>query len=226
MGPQGGAARGTWFVSARTEKTAFYAVGRGTGGFRDWLTLLHPPYTLWHLSYVAIGAALVPHPVLWRLGATMLAFFLAVGVGAHALDELNGRPLATGISSLVLAITAGVSIVIAIVMGLIDGGLRLLPFVILGAILVCGYNLELFGGMLHSDFWFGAAWGAFPVLVGAYAQHWTLRRRIASVSVRVTWRDGSEQELDRADLLAPLERALRYFTWATGTLAVALVVAR
>ena len=254
MGPQGGAARGTWFVSARTEKTAFYAVGRGTGGFRDWLTLLHPPYTLWHLSYVAIGAALVPHAVLWRLGATMLAFFLAVGVGAHALDELNGRPLATGISSLVLAITAGVSIAIAVAMGLIDGGLRLLPFVIVGAILVCGYNLELFGGLLHSDFWFGAAWGAFPVLVGAYAQHWTLppavlvaavaaffmsmgqralstparalRRRIASVSVRVTWRDGSQQELGRADLLAPLERALRYFTWATGTLAVALVVAR
>ena len=254
MGPQGGAARGTWFVSARTEKTAFYAVGRGTGGFRDWITLLHPPYTLWHLSYVAIGAALVPHPVLWRLAATMLAFFLAVGVGAHALDELNGRPLGTGISSPVLAITAGASIAIAVAMGLIDGGVRLLPFVIVGAILVCGYNLELFGGLLHSDFWFGAAWGAFPVLVGAYAQHWTLppavlvaavaafflsmgqrslstparalRRRIASVSVRVTWRDGTQQELDRADLLAPLERALRYFTWATGTLAVALVVAR
>ena len=105
-------------MSARTEKTAFYAMGRGTGGFRDWLTLLHPPYTLWHLSYVAIGAALVPHPVLWRLGATMLAFFLAVGVGAHALDELNGLPLGTGISSPVLAITAGVSIAIAVVMGL------------------------------------------------------------------------------------------------------------
>jgi len=151
---------------AGTEKTAFYALGRGTGGFRDWLTLLHPPYTLWHLSYVAIGAALVPHPVLWRLGATLLAFFLAVGVGAHALDELNGRPLSTGISSVVLVITAAVSIAIAVVMGLIDGGLRLLPFVITGAILVCGYNLELAGGLLHSDFWFGAAWGAFPVLVG------------------------------------------------------------
>jgi len=254
VGPQGRAARGTWFVSARTEKTAFYAVGRGTGGFRDWLTLLHPPYTLWHLSYVAIGAALVPHPVLWRLGATMLAFFLAVGIGAHALDELNGRPLSTGITSVVLAITAAVSIAAAVVMGLIDGGLRLLPFVIVGAILVCGYNLELAGGLLHSDFWFGAAWGAFPVLVGAYAQHWTLppaalvaavaafflslgqrslstparalRRRIASISVHVTWRDGSQQELGRAELLAPLERGLRYFTWATGTLAVALVIAR
>jgi hypothetical protein len=53
-----------------------------------------------------------------------------------------------------------------------------------------------------------------------------LRRRIAAVSVLVTWRDGSQQELGRADLLAPLERGLRYFTWATGTLAVALVLAR
>jgi hypothetical protein len=241
-------------VSARTEKTAFYALGRGTGGFRDWVTLLHPPYTLWHLSYVAIGAALVPDPVLWRLAGTLLAFFLAVGIGAHALDELNGRPLRTGIRSSVLAITAGVSIAAAMAMGLVAGGLRLLPFVVVGAILVCGYNLELLGGVLHSDVWFGIAWGAFPVLVGAYAQHWTLpppvlvaalfafflsmgqrslstparalRRRIAAVSVHITWHDGSEQELGRADLLAPLERALRYFTWATGTLAVALVLAR
>jgi hypothetical protein len=254
VGPQGGAARRIWFVSARTEKTAFYALGRGTGGFRDWLTLLHPPYTLWHLSYVAIGAALVPHPVLWRLAGTLVAFFLAVGIGAHALDELNGRPLATGISGVVLAITAAISIAAAMAMGLVVGGLRLLPFVIAGGVLVSGYNLELFGGLLHSDFWFGLAWGAFPVLVGAYAQHWTLtlavliaaaaafflsmgqrslstparalRRRIAAVSVLVTWRDGSQQELGRADLLAPLERGLRYFTWATGTLAVALVLAR
>jgi hypothetical protein len=241
-------------VSARTEKTAFYALGRGTGGFRDWLTLLHPPYTLWHLSYVAIGAALVPHTVLWRLGGTLLAFFLAVGIGAHALDELNGRPLATGIGSVVLGITAAISIAAAMAMGLVVGGLRLLPFVIAGGVLVSAYNLELFGGVLHSDFWFGVAWGAFPVLVGAYAQHWTLtlaaviaaaaafflsmgqrslstparalRRRIAAVSVNITWRDGSQQELGRADLLAPLERGLRYFTWATGTLAVALVLAR
>lgn len=235
-------------------KTAFYAVGRGTGGFRDWLTLLHPPYTLWHLSYVAIGAALEPDPVLWRLGGTLLAFFLAVGIGAHALDELNGRPLGTGIHSAALGAAATASVAAAMVLGLLAGGLRLLPFVVAGAILVFGYNLELLGGMLHSDVWFGLAWGAFPVLVGAYAQHWSvspaaligavaafflsmgqralstpargLRRRAEAVSVRITWRDGTEQDLGRTDLLAPLERALRYFTWATGTLAVALVVAR
>jgi hypothetical protein len=244
-------------VSARTDKatkTAFYDLGRGTGGFRDWLTLLHPPYTLWHLSYVAIGAALVPHPVLWRLGGTLLAFFLAVGIGAHAFDELNGRPLGTGINGKLLAGVAVASVVAAMVLGLVYGGWRMVPFVLVGAVLVIGYNLELLGGLMHSDVWFGLAWGSFPLIVGAYAQHWTLpmavligaafafflsmgqralstparalRRRIAAVTVHVTWRDGREQDLGKADLLAPLERALRYFTWATGTLAVAVVVAR
>jgi hypothetical protein len=241
-------------MSTSTDRPAFYAVGRGTGGVGDWITLLHPPYTLWHLSYVVIGAAIMPHLVLWRLGGTVLAFFLAVGVGAHALDELNGRPLGTGIGSGVLAVAAAVTIGAAMAMGLVDGGLRLLPFVVVGAVLVCGYNLELFGGLLHSDLWFAAAWGAFPVLVGAYAQHWslslaavaaavaafflslgqralstparTLRRRATGVSARVTFSDGTERDLGRADLLAPIERALRYFVCGTSAVALALVLAR
>jgi hypothetical protein len=242
-------------VSAQPRRAAaFYDVGRGTGGLRDWLTLLHPPYTLWHLSYVVIGAAVVPHLVLWRLGGTLLAFLLAVGVGAHALDELHGRPLGTGIPSGLLAAAAAVSIGAAMAIGLAYGGLRLLPFVIAGGVFVFGYNLELFGGVLHNDVGFAATWGAFPALVGAYAQHWTLppaalvaagaafamslgqrflstpartlRRRVRLASVRITWRDGSQRELGRAELLAPLEAALRAFAWAVSALAVALVLAR
>lgn len=233
---------------------AFYDAGSGTGGIGDWLTLLHPPYTIWHLSYVAIGAAVVPHPVLWRLGGTLAAFFLAVGVGAHALDELHGRPLNTGISSRNLIAAAVVSIGAAIVAGLAYGGLRMVPFIVAGSLFVLGYNLELFGGILHNDFGFAFTWGSFPVLTGAYAQHWTLppaafvaaaaalllslgqrslstaartlRRKTARVSVMITWRDGSERVLGRGDLLAPLERALRSFAWAIGALAVALVLAR
>ena len=49
-----------------------------------------------------------------------------------------------------------------------------MPFIIVGCLLVFSYNLELFGGIMHSDIWFGLAWGSFPALVGAYAQHWTL----------------------------------------------------
>lgn len=234
--------------------TAFYDAGSGTGGLRDWVTLLHPPYTVWHLSYVVIGAAVVPHPVLWKLGGTVLAFFLAVGIGAHALDELHGRPLRTGIRSRWLITAAVLSVGAAMAAGLAYGGLRLLPFVLLGGLFVAGYNLEIFGGVLHNDFGFAFTWGAFPVLVGAYTQHWTLpaaawvaaaaaflmslaqrslstaartlRRKVARVSVTITWREGGQQELGRGDLLAPLERALRAFAWAIGAIAVALVLAR
>ena len=240
-------------MTASGERSAFYAVGRGTGGLGDWVTLLHPPYTLWHLSYVAIGAAVMPDLVLWRLAGTLLAFFLAVGIGAHALDELHGRPLGTGISGGLLTAAAVVSITAAMVLGLVYGGWKLLPFVIVGGVLVYAYNLELFGGVLHSDVWFAVAWGAFPALVGAYAQHFTLslaagvaavaafflslgqralstparmlRRRVSEVAVQLSFTDGSEAELGRAELLAPIERALRYFVCATSAVAVAMVLA-
>jgi len=240
-------------MTASGERSAFYSVGRGTGGLGDWVTLLHPPYTLWHLSYVAIGAAVMPDLVLWRLAGTLLAFFLAVGIGAHALDELHGRPLGTGISSGWLTTAAVVSITAAMVLGLVYGGWKLLPFVIVGGVLVYAYNLELFGGVLHSDVWFAVAWGAFPALVGAYAQHFTLslaagvaavaafflslgqralstparmlRRRVSEVAVQLSFTDGSEAELGRAELLAPIERALRYFVCATSAVAVAMVLA-
>jgi len=241
-------------MTASGERSAFYAVGRGTGGLGDWMTLLHPPYTLWHLSYVAIGAAVMPPLVLWRLVGTLVAFFLAVGIGAHALDELHGRPLGTGINTTLLIATAVVAITAAMVLGLVYGGWKLLPFVIAGGVLVYGYNLEVFGGALHSDIWFGVAWGAFPVLVGAYAQHFTLsiaagvaavaafflsmgqralstparmlRRRVSGVAVRLTFNDGTTAELGRADLLAPIERALRYFVYATSAVALAMVLVR
>src|SRR5579884_3943747 len=64
---------------------AYYA---RRGRLADWWTLLHPPYTAWHLAFVVIGASLAPRPSVSTLVGTLLAFFLAVGVAAHALDEL------------------------------------------------------------------------------------------------------------------------------------------
>jgi hypothetical protein len=146
-------------------RPAFYALA--PGGWRDYVTLLHPPYTLWHLSYVAIGVALAPHLEVERLVATLVAFFLAVGIGAHALDELNGHPLRTRISDRALVWLAALSIGGAVVIGVyasIAYTLWLAPFVVAGAFIVCAYNLELFGGAFHSDAWFAIAWGAFPLL--------------------------------------------------------------
>jgi hypothetical protein len=148
-------------------RPAFYALERG--GWRDYVTLLHVPYTAWHLSYVVIGCALAPVLYADRLIATLTAFFLALGVAAHALDELRGRPLGTAISDRVLTGLALVSLAGAVAIG-IGAALAwtpwLLAFVGVGAFLVPAYNLELFGGRFHSDLWFGLAWGAFPVLTG------------------------------------------------------------
>jgi heme O synthase-like polyprenyltransferase len=151
-------------------RPAFYALPRG--GWRDYVTLLHPPYTAWHLSYVVVGACLAPTVSWSRLGWTLLAFALAVGVAAHALDELNGRPLGTEIPSSVLAALAAGSLAAACAIGIagaVDFDAWLLAFVAVGAFLVLAYNLELGAGRLHTDLVFGLAWGGFPVLTGFFA---------------------------------------------------------
>jgi hypothetical protein len=153
---------------------AFYA-HRG-GRVADWWTLLHPPYTLWHLSYVVLGAAMAPAVDLRVLAAIVLAFFLAVGLAAHALDELQGRPLGTRISDRVLGSVAGIALAGACGLGIAGaflGGPVNWPLVLavpVGALVVVGYNLELFGGRLHTDAAFAWSWGGFPVAVGFVAQ--------------------------------------------------------
>jgi hypothetical protein len=151
-------------------RPAFYALA--PGGWRDYVTLLHPPYTLWHLSYVAIGAALAPHFRGGLLALTALAFFLGLGIGAHALDELRGRPLETRIPAQLLAGLAVTTIAAATGIGIgvaIVRNLWLLAFVAFGVFIVVAYNLELFGGRFHNDAWFALAWGAFPLLTAYFA---------------------------------------------------------
>ena len=159
MGPKG--------MSAPSARPAWYALEAGS--WRDYVTLVHPPYTAWHLSYVVIGGCLAPVVAWGRLGAAVLAFALAVGVGAHALDELRGRPLRTGIPSSVLVGLAAVSITGACAIGIV-GAITFEPWLValvpVGLFLVLAYNLELLGGRFHSDLWFGLAWGGFPVVCG------------------------------------------------------------
>ena len=216
-------------------RPAFYALGGG--GWRDYVTLLHPPYTLWHLSYVAVGAALAPHFHLDRMLWALLSFFLAMGIAAHALDELKGRPLRTRIPSSVLVIVAAVSLLGACAIGI--GAARawgwwLLVFVIVGAAAVPLYNLEL---ALHSDWGFALTWGAFPALTGYFVEAQTLRveavaaagyafalslaQRTLSTPVRQ-----ARRERGTTAGVEPLERTLRLLTWASVVLAVALVAAR
>jgi hypothetical protein len=158
------------------DRPAFYALR--TGGWRDLVTLLHPPYTAWHMSYVAIGAAAAPHIYPNRLIAALGAFFLAVGISAHALDELHGRPLGTKLTSAALIALAAASLVGATAIG-IAGAVTvsplIAPLVLAGAILVPAYNLELAGGRFHNDTWFALAWGGFPAFTGYFANSLAIR---------------------------------------------------
>jgi hypothetical protein len=222
-------------------RPAFYALA--PGGWRDYVTLLHPPYTLWHLSYVAVGGALASRMDWGVLGLTVLAFALALGIGAHALDELKGRPLRTRISDRTLVALALVSIAGAAGIGIgvaVERDLWLLAFVGTGSFLVVAYNLELFGGRFHSDLWFALAWGAFPVLTGGFAVaerlRWdvalaaaaavflSLAQRTLSTPVRAARRGGTLDPQAVATAVEPAERALRLLTVATVALAAALVV--
>ena len=242
-------------MSGDSPRPAFYALR--SGGWRDYVTLLHPPYTLWHLSYVAIGAALAPTMKWGLLGWTVLAFLLAMGVGAHALDEVHGRPLGTRIPARVLAGLAVASVAAACAIGIVVAlrtTLWLLLFVAFGAFVVAAYNLELFGGAFHSDVWFAAAWGAFPVLTAYVAsaervrlavvaaaafgflsslaqrrlstQVRLVRRRVESVAGEARLADGTVLPVD-ADLLARApEAALQALAAAMALLAAALLLFR
>jgi len=219
-------------------RPAFYALR--SGGWRDYVTLLHPPYTLWHLSYVAIGAALAPRMKWGLLGWTELAFFLALGIGAHALDELHGRPLRTHIPGGLLVALAVGSIGAACAVGVVVASERtwwLLAFVAAGAYVVAAYNLELFGGAFHSDLWFALAWGAFPVLTAyfasaqrfrgeafaaaAFAVFASLAQRTLSTQVRFARRHEGDTASSR-----PAEVALQLLAVALPLLAGALLLAR
>lgn len=158
------------------DRPAFYALR--SGGWRDLITLLHPPYTLWHLSYVALGAAAAPHIYATRLIAALAAFLLAVGISAHALDELNGRPLQTRLSRTTLIALAAAALIGAVaigIAGIIVVSPLLAPLVVLGGVLVPAYNLELAGGRFHTDTWFALAWGGFPAFTGYFANALTVR---------------------------------------------------
>jgi hypothetical protein len=242
-------------MTGSADRPAFYALA--PGGWRDYWSLLHPPYTLWHLSYVVIGACLAPTLHLGWLGETLLAFFLAMGLAAHALDELNGRPLGTRIPDGMLWGIAVVGLAGAIGLG-VHGAAEVSPwlwaFIAVGTFLVVAYNLELFGGVVHSDVWFALAWGAFPVLTAYFAQAATirpsavlaaaacaaisfaqrvlstpvrrLRRSVTSVRGELVTTDGSREPLDASALRAAPERALRWLSLAMPLVAVALLLAR
>ena len=194
------------------DRPAFYALS--SGGWRDLITILHPPYTLWHLSYVALGAAAATAIHADRLAAALVAFFLAVGISAHALDELRGRPLNTKLSRTMLIVLAAAGLVGAVAIGVVGIFVvspLLIPLVLVGAFIVPAYNLELWGGRFHNDAWFAIAWGGFPAFTGYFVNALTIRPAGILLAAACCLISAAQRQLS-----TPVRRLRRNTTKVTG----------
>jgi hypothetical protein len=229
------------------DRAAFYA---RTGSRRaDLVSLLHLPYTRWHVSYVAIGAALAETLDWLVLVGSLLAFVVGLGVGAHALDEVKSRPLATSLSDRTLWVLGLGAMLVAAVIAVI-GAFVVSPWVAAwggaGVLLATGYALEW--PLIHSDLGFALGWGGFPVLVGYWAQTQSIGLSVVVVGAAATLLSLAQRRLstparfvrrrtresvaafdggrqwERAELLATWETPLRLLAWTMATLAVGLLV--
>lgn len=229
-----------------SERPAFYAPTGSRWG--DFVSLLHLPYTLWHLAYVAIGAALAPE-LDWRiLAGTLTAFGIGLGIGAHALDEVKSRPLGTGFSDSVLwllGLGAMAATVVIAVLGAAEVSPWIYAWAAVGVVLAVGYALEW--PVVHTDLGFAVAWGAFPVVVGYWAQTGevslpvvmvavaaillSLAQRALSTPARFVRRRTTEsvasfdggRSWSRDQLLTTWETPLRLLTWTTIAVAIGLL---
>jgi hypothetical protein len=203
------------------------------------VTLLHPPYTLWHLSYGDRRRARAAHEV----GSARLDDACVLprdGIGAHALDELQGRPLQTLIARASSSRSPSFPSPVRARSGSSSRSTRRCgcsPSSPSAALVVVAYNLELLGGAIHTSFMFAFAWGAFPVLTAYFASAHTLRgeaiaaaafafltsyaQRVLSTPVRFARRNIGDPELART-----AEIGLKLIAAAMPLLAAALLLAR
>ncbi|AGA34485.1 hypothetical protein TVNIR_2847 [Thioalkalivibrio nitratireducens DSM 14787] len=148
----------------------------GPPRFRVAVGLLFLPYTAMVLSFTVIGAMLA-ETVHWdRVAAIVVIYFLALGIGAHALDALGSqavKPWGAVFSKRQLWAVAAGSVVLAYAIG-INYIVRYAPLLgviaVLEGFFLLAYNLEWLRGRFHTNAWFAFAWGFLPVLAGYVIQ--------------------------------------------------------
>lgn len=156
--------RATWYAGADTRSGEAW-------------TMLHLPYTMMVLGFVLVGAVLAPMLSWPVLAMTLAAYLLALGVGAHFLDQLPGmgsryvRHWSTqALWSVGIAGLAG-GVAIGLVGAYVLREPWLLGFVAVEGTCALGYSLgPIFRGVLHRDTVFIFSWGSLPCLTSYYAQ--------------------------------------------------------
>lgn len=144
--------------------------------FRVAVGLLFLPYTGMVLAFTLIGSMLAETLHWDRVAAILVIYFLALGIGAHALDAIGSggpRPWGTVFSTrqlwLLCAGSVGLAYAIGIYYMVRDAPLLCWIAIVEGFFLLA-YNLEWFRGRFHTDGWFAVSWGGLPVLAGYVLQ--------------------------------------------------------
>ncbi|HEX9756340.1 MAG TPA: hypothetical protein VGB26_00910 [Nitrospiria bacterium] len=154
----------------------WYVPQFGPTKFRVFMGLLFLPYTGMVLSFTVIGSMMAEEIHWIRVLAILVIYFLALGIGAHALDAIGRggiKPWGTILSNGQLWFLAISSIMMAYIIGMYYMVLYsplLWAIAIPEGFFLLAYNLEWFKGRFHTDFWFSVSWGGLPVLAGYIIQ--------------------------------------------------------
>ena len=143
--------------------------------FKAFVGMLFLPYTGMCISFTIIGS-LLSTVIFWdRIIAIFLIYFFGLGISAHALDNLGSKikPWGNYFTKNELKLMTISGILISYTIGLyyvINDVPLLLIIGILEGFFLFAYNLELFNGYFHTDFWFALSWGSLPLVAGYIIQ--------------------------------------------------------
>jgi len=163
---------------------AWYA--RSGGKVRELYTIMHLPYTSMVLSYVLIGAAVSPSMDPFRLVLTLVAYFLGLGLSAHALNELHARHWGENLTRLELEVLFLLPLIAAVSIGAFGmlilyeasrsfiAPLILLAFISMETFFLIAYNSDIAKGRFHSTTSFAFSWAALPVIISFYVNSLTI----------------------------------------------------
>jgi hypothetical protein len=193
---------GEWFVPSI-----------GPRQFRIMLGLLFLPYTGMVLAYTVIGSMLADFIHWDRAIAIVVIYFLALGIGAHALDALGSKGLkpwgqigsARGLWGVALSAIALAYIIV--IYYIITAVPFLAVFAVVEGFFLFAYNLEWFNGRFHTDGWFALSWGGLPVLAGYTMQ--TNRLSVTAVLMGTAMALLSVVEITASRSYKALKRASR-----------------
>jgi hypothetical protein len=207
---------------------AWYAQSGGKA--RELYTILHLPYTSMVLSYVLIGAAFSPIIYPDRLILTLVAYFLGLGLSAHALNELHARHWGDALGKRELRIVFAAPLFGALLVGaygmyvlyrvaqsITFAPLVLLAFIVLETFFLLAYNLEISAEKFHSDLSFAVSWAALPVIISYYVNALAVTPAVILVALASAATAGIEINLSRWCKDWRRRSSLREMTFEDGT---------